>query len=92
MTDETNDNQTSDDAALPEGEQQKLAIEKLLALFSEADDLGITQEKMVIVALSATLNQMVALFGETKTAAIVQTVPEKVLAGHFTTKPGGTMQ
>ncbi|MEO5336671.1 MAG: hypothetical protein H7841_07240 [Magnetospirillum sp. WYHS-4] len=78
--------------SLTEAEQQSLAIERLLAVFAEAPALGIAPEKMAIVALSAAVNNMVAVFGETKAAAILSTVPEKILAGNFTTRPQGTMQ
>ena len=86
------DTTTDDKGNLSEEEQQKLAIERFLGLFEDADALGIARDKMVIVALSATLNQMVSVFGEEKTAAIVGTVPEKVMSGHFTTRPGGDVQ
>ena len=89
MADET---EQQDTASPDGGDQQKKAIEKLLGIFDEAEKLGVTREKMAIVALSATLNQMVAIYGEEKTAAIIQTVPEKLLSGHFTTKPGGAVQ
>jgi hypothetical protein len=83
---------TAPDPVLSETEQQALAIERLLALFAEAPSLGIAPEKMAIVALSAAINNLVAVYGEEKAAAILETVPEKVLAGSFTSHPGARMQ
>lgn len=78
--------------ALTEAEQQAMAIERLLALFAEAPSLGISPEKMAIVALSAAVNNLVTVYGEERAAAILETVPEKVMAGSFTSRPGSTMQ
>lgn len=79
-------------AGLTEAQQQDLAIEKLLAVFTEAPELGIAPEKMAIVALSAAINNLVAVFGESKAAMILSTVPNKVLEGNFTTKSRGCVQ
>ncbi len=92
MTEDTNEDLSGGAEPLSEDEQQRIAIEKLLSLFAESGSLGVSDEKMTIVALSATLNQMVVLFGEEKTAAIMETVPAKILDGHFTTKPAGAIQ
>lgn len=88
----TDDTPPGEAGTLSEAQQQELAIEKLLAIFVEAPELGIAPEKMAIVALSAAINNLVIVFGETKAAMILSTVPDKVLAGAFTTKPSASVQ
>lgn len=86
------ENDTDQSESPTEAEQQKMAIETLLGAFEQLIAGGVDRERLVIVALSATLNQMVAVFGEEKTAAIMETVPEKLRSGHFTSKPEGIVQ
>lgn len=72
--------------SLSEAEQQAVAIEWFFAMWDEAMKRGVSREKMAIVALSGSLNQLVHLYGEDKAATLMQQVPERILAGHFSTK------
>lgn len=72
---------------LDERQQQALAIEWFLAMWREATERGVTPEKMAIVSLSGTLNHLVALYGEEKAANLIAQLPERILAGHFSSGP-----
>ncbi len=81
------DQDTGEIPEIDEEEQQTIAIDWFFAMWEEAMKRGVTHEKMAIVSLSGALNQLVALYGEEKAAALVAQVPERIMAGHFSPKP-----
>ncbi len=76
-----------DQKELTDEEQTDVAIEWFYAMWEEAGKRGVGEEKMTIVSLSAVLNRMIKLYGEDGTAELVKDLPEKILAGNFSTPP-----
>ena len=71
-------------------EQTNIAIEWFYAMWDEAGKRGISDQKMAIVCLSATLSRMVQIYGEEAAAEIMRAIPDKIIAGNFSTE--GTHQ
>ncbi len=89
MTDTENQDQSGEDNGAPvlsEDEQKEVAIEWFFAMWDEAMKRGVDPEKMAIVSLSGTLNKFVAMYGEEGASALVEQIPERIMAGHFTPK------
>ncbi len=77
---------------LTDKEQTNVAIEWFYAMWDEAVKRGISEEKMAIVCLSAILNRVVQIYGEEGAAEIIKGIPDKIIAGNFSTAGGHQQQ
>jgi hypothetical protein len=68
---------------MTEEEQRDIAATEILSAMQSCVERGVESEVLETVALSAALTAFVSAHGEEATAAIIESLPEKIRAGAF---------
>lgn len=74
---------SENDQDLTEEEQMAIAIDWFIAMWDEAVSRGVSEDAMGMIALSATANKLVKVFGEEGTSALLQRTLDNVKSGQF---------
>ena len=82
MSDDTND--------LNDEEQVSVAIERFIAMWEEATKLGVREDVIGMIALSATANNLVKIFGQESATGLLQRTLDNVKAGQFDIEDEGS--
>lgn len=73
---------------MDEQEQRDIAAKKILEAMQAAIEQGASPDVVKLVTLSAAVTNFVNDYGEEATASIIETLPEKVRAGAFSSSGG----
>ncbi|MBT3661118.1 MAG: hypothetical protein HOA30_17225 [Rhodospirillaceae bacterium] len=68
---------------LTDEEQMAVAIDWYIAMWDEAIARGVAEESMGMIALSATTNKLIKVFGDEGAAALLQRTVDNVKNGQF---------
>ncbi len=68
---------------LSEEQQMAIAIDWFIAMWDEAVARGVGEDAMGMIALSATTNKLIKVFGDEGAAALLQRTVDNVKAGQF---------
>ena len=79
-----NENDPNDD------EQVSIAIERYIAMWDGAVTLGVREDVIGMIALSATANNLVKVFGHEAATGLLQRTLDNVKAGQFDIKDDGS--
>ena len=74
---------SDDEKKLSEEEQMAIAIEWYIAMWDEAIARGVKDDAMGMIALSATTNKLVKVFGVEGAAALLERTINNVKSGQF---------
>ena len=74
---------SDDEKKLSEEEQMAIAIEWFIAMWDEAIARGVKDDAMGMIALSATTNKLVKVFGVEGAAALLERTINNVKSGQF---------
>ncbi|MEK9753130.1 MAG: hypothetical protein VW338_07975 [Rhodospirillaceae bacterium] len=68
---------------LSDDEQMAIAIDWFIAMWDEAVARGVNEDAMGMIALSATTNKLVKVFGQEGATSLLQRTVDNVKAGQF---------
>jgi len=68
---------------LTDEEQMAIAIDWFIAMWDEAVARGVSEDAMGMIALSATTNKLVKIFGEEGATALLERTVDNVKGGQF---------
>ncbi len=74
---------SENDDDLSEEEQMAIAIDWFIAMWDEAISRGVSEDAMGMIALSATTNKLIKVFGNEGAAALLQRTVDNVKGGQF---------
>jgi hypothetical protein len=74
---------SDDKSDLSDDEQMAIAIDWFIAMWDEAINRGVGEDAMGMIALSATTNKLIKVFGQEGATALLQRTLDNVKAGQF---------
>jgi hypothetical protein len=74
---------SDDQNELSDEEQMAIAIDWFIAMWDEAIARGVGEDAMGMIALSATTNKLVNVFGQEGATALLERTVDNVKAGQF---------
>lgn len=63
--------------------ERQLALEYIAECWNDAEDDGVTEDALAHASLFAALAALVEQHGETATAALIETLPERIRSGDY---------
>ena len=75
---------------LNDEEQVSIAIDRFIAMWDEAVALGVREDVIGMIALSATANNLVKVFGQESATGLLQRTLDNVKAGQFDIEDDGS--